>query len=138
MITGAVWYLDQLATHKWGGKAAIRAVQIDDSLAGPMIIAGFAWGLVPAAHIAAVPYSKIVRTTQDIRSFLYRTSHYYIFPKGSARARNKLLAKIGARAVPGLGWALLAYDLYSAGKYLHGRGYRLPSMSYFYDESRSS
>lgn len=37
----------------------------------------------------------------------------------------RVAAKVAGRLVPGLGWALLAYDLYSAGKYIEKRYYNV-------------
>jgi len=98
---------------------------------------------VPLALVAGAPYDAFIRATDSLDRFnradrLRRTAvaqHSYMVrhgmpvSKSSARhfaaagvgrlrtkAALRFGAKLGARFVPGLGWALLAYDVYTVGK----------------------
>ncbi len=47
--------------------------------------------------------------------------HPYGWSSSKAAGRRLLAARIGARFIPYVGWALLAYDVYSVGKWAHER-----------------
>lgn len=97
---------------------------------------------VPLLAVAGAPYDAFIRSTDSISRFnradrLRRTAvaqHSYMvrhgmpISKSSAshfahagvgRVRTKAAlrfgARVGARLVPGLGWAMLAYDIYTVG-----------------------
>lgn len=92
------------------------------------------------AHLAGSPYHTIGRVTERLGAFnrgvraqqVARSQHSYMvrhgmnISKSSAshfaqagvgRARSRMAlrigAKMGARLIPGLGWALLVYDVYT-------------------------
>ncbi len=95
---------------------------------------------IPLLHVALAPYDVFTRATSSVGRFnrgvaLQRaaTSQYsymvrhgmsissssasHFAQAGVGRARTRLAlrlaGKAGARLIPGLGWALLAYDVYT-------------------------
>jgi len=95
---------------------------------------------VPLIGVAGAPYDAFTRATDSLDRFNRRqharrvamSQHSYMvrhgmnIPKSSARhfakagvgrARSRAAirfgAKLGARMIPGLGWAMLAYDVYT-------------------------
>jgi len=47
--------------------------------------------------------------------------HPYGWSTSKRAGRRLLVAKIGARFIPYVGWGLLAYDAYLVGKWVHGK-----------------
>lgn len=124
MIIGAFWYLDKWA-HSGFGDFAWSMAKTDDGenmmMPGALVFS-LATAGVPALAIAAMPYQTISVASSKLDEYVYRTSttgkmSSFSFTKRRFVYSNRWLlrsaAKIGARAVPGLGWALLAYDLYT-------------------------
>ena len=138
MIIGALWYFDQWYDSPFGGGVA-RDMMKHQSSEGEMIPAAFVWSAatfgVPAVHIAGMPYHSIFKKGAQLSEYVARTAPTpvwlhpaskfdmttmkWVLPR--AKLSRKMLlrgvAKVGARAVPGLGWALLAVDLYHVGKW---------------------
>lgn len=103
---------------------------------------------VPLLAVAGAPYDVFIRSTDSLDRFnraarLQRTAmaqHSYMVRHGMSvskssaahfahagvgRLRTKAAlrfgARVGARLVPGLGWAMLAYDVYTVGKMVSNR-----------------
>lgn len=95
---------------------------------------------VPLVLVAGAPYDAFTRATATLTRFnrwdhaqrvakshhsymvrrgmtISKSSAHHFAQAGVGRARSRMAlrfgAKLGARLVPGLGWALLAYDVYT-------------------------
>ena len=95
---------------------------------------------VPLLGVAGAPYDAFIRSTDSLDRYnrgvharrvaisqhSYMVRHGMSIPESSARhfaqagvgrargrAAMRMGAKLGARLVPGLGWAMLAYDVYT-------------------------
>jgi len=95
---------------------------------------------IPLLHVAGAPYDVFTRSTSALGRFnrgvalqraaisqhsyvvrhgmnISKSSAAHFAQAGVGRARSRLAlrlgAKVGARLIPGLGWALLAYDVYT-------------------------
>lgn len=132
MIRGAIWWLEQWHKankpfyHFW-----------DDSPEGQVGGPVFAMmtGIAPAIGIAVSPYGQLQRRTIALESYVAReawskgspfvrsTPKGLIFGKRFTHSAGKRLilkggAKLGARAIPYLGWALLVVDAWMVGKWI--------------------
>lgn len=95
---------------------------------------------IPLIGVAGAPYDAFTRATSSLSRFnrgvalqraatsqhsymvrhgmtISKSSAHHFAQAGVGRARTRLAlrfgAKVGARLIPGLGWALLAYDVYT-------------------------
>jgi len=95
---------------------------------------------IPLLHVAGAPYDVFTRSTSAISRFnrgvhLHRVAtsqHSYMVRHGMkiskssaahfaqagvgrlrSRTALRVAGKLGARLIPGLGWAMLAYDVYT-------------------------
>ena len=128
MIRHAIWALEHeyewAKEHlSWGPRGA-PTVDRD-----PFWIFG---GIV--AGVGQTPYYSIVRASAKVDAFLLAQSRLWspiafrfgpgisgfqpVFRRAAPRA-TLFLAKGAARFIPFVGWALLAYDVYTLGKYAH-------------------
>ncbi len=124
MISGAVWYLDKWSKHKYGGQATWAMTAPGSNREYDMMPAALIYGLftagIPAVHIAAMPYAKIADLSYDLAEYASRTDSIWRSQIPKFFTRKGMLrvgAKIGARALPVVGWALLAYDVYNVSKW---------------------
>ncbi len=128
MIIGGLWWLEQW--HKWHSPYYQYA---DDSPEGQVgsVIYSIMTGVVPAVGIAVSPYGQLQRQTIRLESYIANRGYQghqfrfsmskgkFVFGRPLAkRAALKLGARIGARFVPGLGWALLVVDAWAVGKWI--------------------
>ena len=124
MIVGAFWFLDQWVDSGFGDFAWSMAKDDDgENMMMPgALVFSLATAGIPAVTIAAMPYHTISVASSKLDEYVYRTSttgkmsHFSFTKQRFVFSRRWLLrstAKVGARLVPGLGWALLAWDLYS-------------------------
>ena len=130
MIIGALWWLEQ-----WHKAHKPYYQYADDSSYGmpASVLYATMTGVVPAAFIAASPYGQLQRITMGIEDYSSRraydksTLHFSTkFPfarrkfvhSAGKRAALKFGARVGARFVPGLGWALFAVDMWHVGKWI--------------------
>ncbi|HHZ64180.1 MAG TPA: hypothetical protein EYN51_01555 [Flavobacteriales bacterium] len=144
MIRGAIWWLEQWNNihsplyRPFGDAILSEDSELSDSrkLAGftsGLLYAGMT-GLAPAIVIGSSPYlymskaggslSEGWRTAMRVEGgLLAHTTPVSRWILGGSDdvfrlVRSRLfLAKVGARFIPGLGWGLLAYDLYTVGKW---------------------
>ena len=136
MITAAVWYVDQWIKHPFGGGATKHMMAPGPDREYEMMPLALLYALmtggIPALHIAGTPYHKLADWTYDAYDYLDRTEDLHRRPtrlqvnwKNPLRSRithntvwlRRGLAKVATRALPGIGWALFAYDIYSVSKW---------------------
>ena len=127
MITAAIWYVDQWVKHPFGGGATKHMMKPGTSRDYEMMPAALVYALwtggVPALHIAGTPYHKLANWTYDAYDYLYRTEpivrHSQLARGGMSRRLwfKRGFAKVATRAIPGIGWALFAFDIYSVSKW---------------------
>jgi hypothetical protein len=134
MISGAVWYLQQWDEFHAPYYGDYRE-SMSEKKSAVVPFYAFATLAVPAVGIGISPYAylfskghQLSGIADDAAYDLARNRHIFqhapfskIAPMRGAASRvlasKWLFARAGARLVPGLGWALLAYDLYNVGKW---------------------
>jgi len=141
MIRAAIWLLE----HQWNAvnyiaaedahPADVMALKLVTTAATAPIWAGvavmpywkmhqqsarMAWAVKDVAHTARIR-ARFGSTAAKFRTMTY----WNWFPKHRAFAGRSAarfaITKVGARFIPYVGWGLLAYDLYSVGKWVHGK-----------------
>ncbi len=124
MIIGSLWYLDQWYKNPLGGGIA-RSMMASQSSEGEMMPAALLYSLttagIPAVHIAGLPYHSIANVSYDMLDYVDRTDSIWRsqLPRlASKKGMLRLGAKVGGRAIPGLGWALFAVDMWHVGKWI--------------------
>ena len=130
MIWAAIWYLDKWANSPYGGGVAWSMTKPGSSGEYEMMPGALVYTLataaLPAVHIAGTPYGAISKVASRLDEYVYNTSttgkmSSFSFTKKRFVYSNRWLlrsgAKVGSRLVPGLGWGLLAYDLYTVGRW---------------------
>lgn len=136
MIRHGFWWLDQWnKAHSDFYDPVLSAgdkpkhAQFAAGVGAPLWFAGT--GLAPAAVISGSPYAFMQRGTMFLEDYVerkaYNRSILTVSPRvisnrfvhsAGKRAALKFSAKLGARAIPYAGWALLGYDLWSLGKWI--------------------
>jgi len=137
MIRPAIWVLEQeyefAKKHfSWGpGGPMAKPLKLV-----PLII----MGITQTAVISGMPYASLIKAHGFVEDYVWmRTAPQHRIrgfragpgvPKGihpygwsvSRKAAFRLgAAKVAARFIPYVGWGLLAYDLYTVGKWAHGK-----------------
>lgn len=130
MLFASIWYLDLWSKSSVGGGFARSMTKPGASGEYEMMPAALVWTLatagVPAIHIAGTPYHQISKASAYLDDYVHVTDpkgkmSHFSFTKRRFVYSNQWLrrsaARVGARLVPGLGWGLLAYDLYTVGRW---------------------
>jgi len=136
MIRPAIWVLEQEYEYakkyfSWGPGGP---------LAKPAATAALiVLGIVQSAAISGMPYASLIqahgfvedyvwmRTAPQhrIKGFRIKSPGFKAVPYGWSVSRKAAFrlgaAKVAARFIPYVGWGLLAYDLYTVGKWAHGK-----------------
>jgi len=137
MIKHSIWVLEQeyrFAKEQFDWGEGGRPTLEDDPW---WIFAGITAAAVQTSAISALPYYGIIQLSGRMDDYVFYHTIDRAVPiafrfgagiKGfqpvfrSAARRGLLLgARVGSRAIPYVGWALLAYDLYSVGKWAHDK-----------------
>ena len=128
MFIHGLWWIEQW--HEWHAPYYQYA---DDSPEGQVAspIYAILTGVAPAVGISLGTYGGIQAITMGLEDYVERRAYqgrHWAFDIKSARftfsrsaSRRMLLrgaAKVGARVVPGLGWALFAVDMWHVGKWI--------------------
>ncbi len=127
MLISAVWLLE--AEYKFG-KKHFRYTRSDPTkMSGYEAAAVMVLGSAVAVQSTAVtmmPYYGLYKAhgaasgmkATSIRGFRISSPGFKAVPYGFS-TRRLLAAKVASRFIPYAGWALLAYDVYSVGKWAH-------------------
>ncbi len=133
MLISAIWLLE--AEYKWGKKHFSYTDPNPDYMSGyeaATVLTLIAGGTVQSAMVTMMPYYGLskahdaaqlaARDTMWTRT-VRRTRSFYPLNRilRQPSAWRFAAAKIGSRFIPYVGWALLAYDAYSVGKWVHGK-----------------
>lgn len=128
MIIGGLWWIEQWhkAHKKFYGYA-------DDSPEGQVgsVVYAIMTGVAPAVAISASPYGYMQIVKHNADDYLARRGYqgrHWAFDIRSKRftfsrsfSRRLLLrggAKLATRAIPVVGWALFAWDMWLVGKWI--------------------
>ncbi len=136
MFSTAAWVLDQeYKALKWlrghpgtsGGKTWSQLTTPEQVF---MTGAGTSW-VVAHGYVAFQPYARIFGYAADLDLKVREAKLAARNPSGFSIIRGKLfprfakkqttklaMMKLGSRAIPYLGWGLLAYDLWNLGKWI--------------------
>ena len=135
MLSTAIWVLEQEAA--WVSRNLTYTRQSENDPTGLIFASTF--GVAQTAAISLTPYYQISKASSALRwvaddiaysrkhpilsKFWPLTGHLHNYhPKLLRFARKggmrRLAVKVGARAVPGLGWALFAVDMWMVGKWI--------------------
>ena len=142
MIRGSIWYMEQWDKLHSPMYKPVYDASTDTRRSKYSRAAGFTsailysamTGLTPSIVIASSPYHIMYSVSSDLslgwRTAMRAEGGMLVHTTGVSRwvlggsddvfrlVRSRLfLAKAGARLIPGLGWALLAYDLYTVGNW---------------------
>ncbi len=101
-----------------------KAVQIRKTLAMSIYGIGMAAPLaVPsiATHQTMKGLSKAVAPKSYYGTIMHEAHRPFVAPQVYRHSIKRGAMRFASRAIPYVGWALLAYDIYSLGKWLHGR-----------------
>jgi len=136
MIRPAIWVLEQeyefAKKHfSWGPKGPPE----NPAYLFPLFVVG----AVQTAVISGMPYAGLIRAHGFVEDYVWmRTAAQHrirgfrvgpgvkgVRPHGWSVSRKAAFrlgaAKVAARFIPYVGWGLLAYDLYTVGKWAHGK-----------------
>jgi hypothetical protein len=134
MIRPAIWVLEQeyefaKKQFSWGPKGVPPSA----------VFALIVMGVFQTAVISGMPYASLIqahgfvedyvwmRTAPQhrIKGFRIKSPGFKAVPFGWSVSRKAAFrlgaAKVAARFIPYVGWGLLAYDLYTVGKWAHGK-----------------
>ncbi len=132
MIRGAIWWLEQWhAMNKHYDFYDAWDDSPEGAVASPFYFA--MTGVFPAVFIGVSPYGHMQRATMNLEGYVARKAwnksnivinarppffHRRFTHSAGKRLILKGGAKLGARAIPYLGWALLAVDAWMVGKWI--------------------
>ncbi len=90
------------------------------------VVSSMPYVAINKAYGAAYNYQWVRTAPQHkIKGFRIKSPGFKAVPYGwstsKVAGRRLLAARIGARFIPYVGWALLAYDVYEVGKWVHGK-----------------
>ncbi len=133
MLISAIWLLE--AEYKFVKKNTSDWPEFEGNEYEYMVIGMGA--AMQSSVVSMMPYAGINRLAgaaeqyawmrtapqHKIKGFRIKSPGFKAVPYGwstsKAAGRRLLAARIGARFIPYVGWALLAYDVYSVGKWAH-------------------
>ncbi len=133
MLISAIWLLE--AEYRFGKKHFTYTDPDPDNMGWYEAVAALTMisgGAVQTAAITMMPYYSLSRAHEAaqwaVRDTMWtrtvrRTRSFYPLNRVLAQpsAWRFAAAKVGSRFIPYVGWALLAYDVYSVGKWVHGK-----------------
>jgi hypothetical protein len=128
MIVGGLWWLEQW--HKWHAPYYQYADDSPEGMPASVLYASMT-GVAPALAIGVSPYAQLQRVTMGLEDYVANRGYQgrqfrfsmsqgkFLFGRSlSKRMALRMAAKVGARFVPGVGWALLVVDAWAVGKWL--------------------
>ncbi len=124
-------YTDPKPDHMSWYEAAAAFTLISGAALQTSVIGGMPYRSLFKAHgamewaVRDTMWTRAVRKTGALGGKYNTYTLFNYYPKMGAFAQKGGLrfavTKVGARVIPYVGWALLAYDLYSVGKWVHGK-----------------